>query len=760
MRERRRLPATGVEVEQPWVTLRLDRGEFYPLEACGQLVGVAWRGEGEVDVRDPGPERAHLLHDRFENLPGSLLLEGALIVASDGTLEKLLADAEAGLDSKAAAQMPAAEGDAPWRETSIPVGVRQMVLARMAPFEPIKGKAGAHPPGELMFAPGSALGGSWLDLNVAGAKRVFKGGQLVEPLRWLTAIHSDEAGFRSVERTVLMERAAGPTERSWIAAIPDPATMADAGDPFGEQARRKRFDIRSVEAQVFFDPTYGADHDLKDVQVAAALTLVAEEEAGAIVPLWLAEGRRRVLGEQWAEVKVKSVHVDGQGVRFDRVADRLFVHLPAPPAEGSELRIDVRYGGALVEPVGQTAISALVGWDWYPSNSVEDRHEFTSVVTVPAFWKVVSTGRRIEEMEDGRARIVTSRETRPVAQGHIHVVDCRLEVTPPPTPDLPVVRILRSPRTVAVTAQFADQVHAHLEVLSRILGPFPYKELEIVERYTGGAYTGPGVIVVPTFDSPPDQVVTTAAGGGTLLRALAQQYLVSDMGGRSYHDDWLIAGLGLLAECEALEAAGKPGRCVGHARGLRDSWINFMRSRDASWLIGPIWLGGFSGSGANAGWRGPLVLYQLRLMLGPDRTRTLMTRIATSYRGQGLSTRSFVLHAQAVAGVDLRAFFYGWVFATPQQPVVFAEWSTHQQADGTWTLAISGHIDAERDGDPLPMLAPLLVRMKVDDQDAWQLVVFTQERGDYTIAGIPAEPKKVGLETSTFPGKVELTKAP
>jgi len=765
LRERRRLPARDVVVQQPWLEVRFQSGEFFPLEACGRLVGVAWRGSGEVVVHDPGPERAHLLHDRFETLPGTVLLEGALLVSSDGTLEALLEAAEAGLDADAAAEFPEAADDAPWRESSIPVGVRQMVLARTAPFDPIKGKGG-RPPGALLYAPDPALGGTWLDLKVTGVKRSYHGGDIQNPLRWLTGVHSDEAGYLSLERTVLMERTAGSTVGQTIATAPPPEVMASAGDAFGERTRRKRFDIKDVEVQVFFDPTFGVDRDLQDVKVAAAVTLEAEEDAGAFVPLWLTEGRSRTLGEQWGVLDVHSVHVDGVGVGYDRIGSRLFVHLPEPLAEGTSFRVDVRYSGPLVEPAGQTAITPLSGWSWYPSNVVADRHTFTSVVTAPVFWKIVSTGRRIEELEDGKARVVTSRETRPVLRGHNHIVDCRVETIPPPSPALPLVRILSSPKTVAITARFGDEVHEHLTVLNELLGPFPYKELEIVERYTGGSYQGPGVIALSTFDSPPDQVITTNVGGLTLLQALVRQYLVADMGGRSYHDTWLIEGLGLLAECEALEAAGKPGRCGGYLSGLRRSWLDLVGGRieqgaDGAerWLIGSMWLSSMSGSSRSATLRGPLVMYQLRLLLGPQATRTLLRRVTASYRGQFISTRSFIMQTQSVAGVDLRGFFYGWVYATPQRPVLAVEWTAVEETDGTWSLKLAGRVDTGVEDDERPMVTPILVRMKVGSEAAMQMVVFTEAHAEYFIRGIPEEPKAVSFEGSTFPGKIDLKKA-
>ncbi len=499
------------------------------------------------------------------------------------------------------------------------------------------------------------------------------------------------------------------------------------------------------------------DRDLNEVDLEARLRLGALEGAGPVLGLWLMEGRVRTLGEQWARAEVHGVRVGGVPVRFDRVADRLFVFLGQAPEPGAELEVEVHYGGNLLEPGDQSAVTPLTGL-WYPRPAGPDRHQLSVTVAMPRFWDVAVTGRRLEEYDDGKTRVVTSRTAREVEGGALFVQSGDAKVYPSPGEGLPVVRVVRHPDTVPANARIGDEVHGHLRVLSELLGPFPWHELEIVERRGDVADAVPGVIVVPRFDSPPNGVITTAVGSRTLLGALAMQYLRTDMGAASHHDEWLIEGMASLAECRALEEVGRPGRCLARLKGKRDLWLRTLEDYSESWLVGPLWSGAHSGlAGPNNLLRGPLVLHRLRLLLGDEATWQLLSRVAQAYRGQRLSTTSFLVHAQATAGSDLRRFFYGWVYATPQEPTLRLGWAPALREDGTWALEFEASLDDGREGDPLPMLSPVLLRMRCDGEDYYQRIVVTEEVRSGSVEGLPCEPDRVKPDPGrTFPGRTAV----
>ena len=159
-------------VERPYTRIRMLGGAFYRLEACGEPVGLVWQGEGELILDDPGVERSHLVHNLYANLPGSVDLEAAILFATDGSVQELLAGASEG----------AAD---PWQEGTVPPSAYGVVRSRTAPFQPATGR-GARPPGEALWSPQPELGALWADLKVAGVKLARPTDTLTPPPRWLT----------------------------------------------------------------------------------------------------------------------------------------------------------------------------------------------------------------------------------------------------------------------------------------------------------------------------------------------------------------------------------------------------------------------------------------------------------------------------------------------------------------------------------------------------------------------------------------------
>ena len=178
--------------------------------------------------------------------------------------------------------------------------------------------------------------------------------------------------------------------------------------------------------------------------------------------------------------------------------------------------------------------------------------------------------------------------------------------------------------------------------------------------------------------------------------------------------------------------------------------------------MGPLWSGAFSGLFfQNSRLRGPLVLHRLRLLVGDEGSWQLLERVARAYRGQRLSTRSFRVHAEVTAAADLDRFFHGWVHATPREPVARVRWASRQRDDGSWAVELESWMDDGRDGDPLPMLCPLLVRFDSGGQPQLHRLLLTEEVRRGLIEGLPGEPKRLELDPGrTFPGRTVLDRIP
>lgn len=745
------MPQGGpVEIVRPFGAIRLFDGTFYRLEACAEPVGLAWSGNGEVEIRDPGAPGSHLVRSLYENVPGLLGLRSALIVASDGTVPALLG--RAGPPREGTAPLP----DWPFRPGEIPPDVRGFVRSRTAPFDPALAW-GSRLPGDLLWAPTPELGGLLADLKVEGIRFARPGDSLEPAPRWLTLVWSDEGGLTDLEPGVLMTRAAGTSQERLLLTFPPDDDIEGLAGPYAWHERPRRFDLAEVDVAVRVARPGTWDRDVMAVDLDATLDVTAAEGAGRVVPFWLMEGRARTLGSQWEGARIGRVEVDGVAAAFDRAGDRLFVHLAEEPEPGRQLAVRVVYGGALLEPEGTSAVTALAGMPWYPRLGSTDRHSLSVTAVLPRHWDAAATGRRTEEYDDGRTRVVVSRTKGQVEDGGLFIQDGRTQVFRAPGPGLPVLRVVRHPDTSQAAARIGSQVWDHLRALADVMGPFPYRELEIVERGSGAWTDVPGVIVLPGFDSPPDQVITTRVGEHTLLEALARQYVVADMGALSYHDRWLEEGLGCLAECVALEAAGRGERCSALLRGRRDAWLRQVDAESQPSTIGPVWAGPMSSwEWPNDHLRGPLVMHRLRLLLGEEGTRDLLRRVVAAYRGQRLSTLSFMVHAAATAGSDLRRFFYGWIFATPPEPVARVSWAARARQDGSWDLDLAGRIDG---GERAAILSPVMLTVEAGGESHVRRLLLTEDERTVTVTGFLAEPVGVAIEPGrTFPGTVELSR--
>jgi hypothetical protein len=765
------LPVRALSLERDFMSARFDEGSFRPLRACGgRVVGLVFSGAGELEARDPGPLRGHLLHNTWRNLPGTLGFDAALIIASDGAVQQLV-DAAA---AAAPADAPVRSGEEPWREGGLPLDLRSTFGPRLANFDPRK-EDSSRPPAEVLWTPAPELGGILAEFRMRGLDWAHKAENLELRSDWLSYLFS-AAGAYGHDPGAWYRRRVGSTTAETFTSLPWESEWKEQNHEWAESPLRWPWDIEDVSAQVEIAPATGMDRDLSEVAGTARLRVRAREGATAILPLVLSAGVRRTLGEQWGELRVRgaragwvaegaSAEPELLGVPFDRVAESLYLHLNRPPQEAETVVVELRYGGPLIEPVGSTTFTPLSGSLLYPLSPKTDRHTASVSVKLPKFWDVAATGKRIEDLEEGRMHTVLSRSAEPVESCTVYVVDASTRTDAPPEgQDLPVLRIMSGPDTLPLNTKIADEVFRHLRALASVLGPFPYDELEIVERYGASGYWLPGLLAVERLDAPPDSVITSASGSGTLLGGLAAQWFGGAVGAFGPHDRWLLDGLRSEAECLALELDAKAPRCLGRLKDLRRKWADALDRTAADWRSPPIWnaLAADGDFGAkNSAYRGPLVVRQLRMVMGDEAWRKLLQRLVTSYSGgQGLSTKSLLVQAQSVSGIDLRSFFYGWVYATPADPLVRIRYSFTKEADGTWSLRCSGQIESGNESPAPAMLGAVLIRVETKKDPVLGRFVLTEQPGELTIKGLRDEPKSLLADPlGFFPGRVDAKEA-
>jgi len=725
--------------------LELGKGTLFGLTACGRTVGALFLGEGTLEVRSPGPQRTPQLHDRFLDLPGTAVVDAVYLVGSDGAVDDLIAQA-GGL-----------------QPGNVPPDVWALVQGRGNGFRYVN-PDGWRPPGEILAALDPTQGGLLVDARTQGVRNTNPERSLEVLSPWLTWVWAPTGPLGDPrEPGAWLRRANGSTRHLVYGGFPGEGAVADQGTPFALEEPALPWDLESATLSVAVSGPIGPDRQLETLDGSARLSLRARAPSSHVV-LALDEGVVSAYDHPWDGWEVRGVaDKDGAPLPFLRSGNRIHVQLPASTTEAE---VVVAWAGDVLEPRGMTGVRMFGREAWYPRTAGLDRHTLTSIVAVPKFWEVVASGHRIGEETDGRVKTVTSRESEPIFGGALIVADARTEVFKP-RDGAPLVRLHRNPEHPLPNARFGPELAERLAALTELLGPFPYTELEIVERGagTGGRVDLPGVITVPQFDAPPNQVVTTRVGVDTLLGALARQWLEVDTGPRGYHDRWLSEGLTMWARFIVLEDGGLGGRCHGQLTSFRQGWLDAITGGGPAGLQGgvrdllggAVWLdmGGGSAS-ANRMLRGPLLLHSLRLLVGDEVVAGALRELA---QGDAYDLAEFLTAVQSRAGVDLRPWAYGWVLNTPSLPEARLTWSVEEDA-GSWTLVGTGVVDGGRETDPkLPLPTPLLLAFTVGEETTLRRVVFTEQPATLRIEGLPAKPRNVRLDPGkTFPGRVKVTR--
>ena len=745
---KQRADVSSLQLRRPYLGLSLEKGVLYGLQTCDRIVGLLFVGEGEVQIGSPGPQRTPQLHNRSHDLPGTALIDAAILIGADGSVEELLEDV-GGL-------VPGA----------VPPSVWSLAQARMNGF--LSSNAdGWRPPGEVLASPTTDLGGVLIEVRTLGVRSTRPERSLEVLSPWFTWVWAPTGPLNDLrEPGLLLRRPTGSTRPLLYGGFVSEDTIADQSTAFALETVAPDWDLTAVSLALAASGPIGPDRVLEKLQGDASLDLTANAENPHMV-LALSAGVQRVYGAPWAEIRVKGtsqVAADGQEIELDwlRSGDRLFVTIPDAPAVGDSVQIRVQWEGNILEPRGRTAIRLLGTEAWYPRTPGVDRHRFTASVAVPTFWSVIATGHQIGEEVNGRVKVITSRARRPVRSGAVAIADVRTEVLKPPSSGLPLVRVHRSSEQSVPNARIEKELWERMEVLRDLLGPYPWTELEIVERGPGTrGYEGlPGIIALPVFDSPPNQIVTSGVGSDSLLGSLARQWLEADRGTESYHDRWLVEGLTTWARCLALEAGGLGARCQGQLSSWRQSWIDSMTgagigsdlaSRDL--LAGAIWLDVTSGAGwSNSRIRGPLVMHALRLLVGDEVVQATLRALAQAE--SDVSLASFLRVIQEATGQDLRSYVYGWVLNTPSLPTARLRYRLVQEGE-TWTLSGLGVIDSGREGSPrLPLPTPMLLAYEVAGEMVLTRLILTETEAALTIKDLPMKPRNIKLDPGkSFPGK-------
>ena len=436
----------------------------------------------------------------------------------------------------------------------------------------------------------------------------------------------------------------------------------------------------------------------------------------------------------------------------------LIVNMPAPLVGGSDILLEIRYGGRLpAQPfdreainVGQTLQEPYVPEEqrflysnrsyWYPQGQFSDYATARLRITVPAEYDVIATGEPAGPpapapgvVEGAKARrmfvfdaarpvrylgCVISRFTRG-EPARLH-----LTTTPPGDGDV-TLQVAANPRDSGRLGDMLDKATSVFEFYTSIVGdaPYPSFTLALTESDRPGGHSPPyfavlnQVTLTSTFVWRNDPVSFDNYPSFFIAHEIAHQWWGHAIGWKNYHEQWLSEGFAQYFAAMYAEKE-RPGNVMSNLiRQMRHTAIQASGQ-------GPVYLGYRLGHirGDDRAFRavvynkGAMVLHMLRRLIGDEQFFTGLRTFYRTWRFQKAGTDDFRQTMEQVSGRDLRRFFEAWIYGSEIPTVKF-----EYRVDGA-----SAKVQFEQRGNPVDV--PITVTIEYADGTSEEVVVPLSEK--------------------------------
>ncbi len=377
--------------------------------------------------------------------------------------------------------------------------------------------------------------------------------------------------------------------------------------------------------------------------------------------------------------------IDGQLVAVEEELEGLAlrVHLPhALPARGT-LDVSIpfwieagqihqespqRFGiaeGVLIAPTFYPLIPRLVDGEWQEEapTPVGDRTNSDAAfyqveITAPAGLTLIASGTEIERDEsvEGTQRVLYV--TGPMRDFAFALGD--LEIKSRNVGDV-VLNVWTLPEHVDDLDKVLDAAAVQFRLLSELIGPYPYKELDVVDA--PGAYGGveyPGLVYIGTMGSL--HVVRPT------IHEVAHQWFYGLIGDDQLYEPWLDEAAATYAEALYYEHVVGVGRATGFLTDLRDL---LRQHPEPSKPIG-LSVAEYGSWGENqlfVYYKGALFFDALRRELG-DRVFFEFLQVYFQRHRYGFAdSGDFQIAAEEACGCDLDVLFDLWVYEGGDLPI-------------------------------------------------------------------------------------------
>ena len=345
---------------------------------------------------------------------------------------------------------------------------------------------------------------------------------------------------------------------------------------------------------------------------------------------------------------------------------------------------------------------------WYPQFNADDFALAKLRLDLPADYMALTGGQRtrtalesgrniVEYVQDQPSKYITVAVGRFSEVGRRQISGVALEV-------------FASGRTRRDAADTLELAAALIPFFESQFGPLPYHTLRLalVEGYTPGGHSPPGMIVLaqrpPLMRRSlrPDPAGFWDLPGFFFAHELAHQWWGHGVAGQNYRERWISESFAQFAA--ALWVRQRLGQ---------DRYLNVLE-RMAEWAVrfdaaGPIHLGYRLGHVKSEPQifraivydKGACVLAMLEGVVGPEAFRAGLRALQEKFRFQKMGTEDVRRALEASSGQDLAAYFQAWVMGTalPRLEV------SHRRQEGAITVV---DVRAQALPGPVPLQITLV----------------------------------------------------
>ncbi len=217
-----------------------------------------------------------------------------------------------------------------------------------------------------------------------------------------------------------------------------------------------------------------------------------------------------------------------------------------------------------------------------------------------------------------------------------------------------ILRVWVLPEHAEVSSTVLNAAAAQFEILSEVVGPYPYEELDIVDA--PGAFGGieyPGLVFVGTLGT--NWVVDPT------VHEVAHQWFYGLIGDDQLREPWLDEALATYSQALYQERTYGVGRATGFLSSLRA----ILREHPASKTPIGLSVGGYATEndyGVLVYYKGALFVDALRHELGDREFTQFLQEYFQRYRYGFVSSEDFQDLAEEVCACDLDDLFDLWVY--------------------------------------------------------------------------------------------------